>query len=123
MLKAAAAGLFSIGNAIPGMRSAEALRGFAMLALQESSSMLPVVKPTATDVQSGASSTDVAHTTSQLQTTRQMSYAYARTIKEKPYVYRKHEAEFGFGKLTEYLVKVSDVCDPECVINVFRALA
>lgn len=50
-----------------------------------------------------------------------MSYAYARTIKEKPYVYRKHEAEFGFGKLTEYLVKVSDECDLCVWINVSRA--
>lgn len=105
-MRAAAAGLFSIGNTLPGMRVSEALRGFAMLALQEGSS-LPAVRPTATDALSVASSVVDVHSPAQLQVSRQMSYAYARTVKEKPYVYRKHEAEFGFGKLTEYLVKVS----------------
>ncbi|MEW5301163.1 MAG: hypothetical protein WDW38_004702 [Sanguina aurantia] len=104
-MRAAAAGLFSIGNALPGMRVSEALRGFAMLAVQEGSS-IPAVRPTATDALSVASSAVDVHSPAQLQVSRQMSYAYARTVKEKPYVYRKHEAEFGFGKLTEYLVKV-----------------
>lgn len=136
MLRHAAQKLLSQGGLASSLllegssiNSQQALRGYALRALQaEDGGLLGrLVEGTGTSGVGTKSSVHVSgHITTplspssasaveleapaqlpgQLTSSRRMGFAYARTPHAKPYVYRKHEAEFGFGQLTEYLVKV-----------------
>jgi len=80
-----------------------ASRGFALQASDASSSIATLDQQG--QAVSPSSSGSSASGPPQQQQRRGMSYAYARKAEGKNYVYHEHTAQFGFGLLTDYLIK------------------
>lgn len=82
-------------------------RGFAVQALQsaDAKSLLELPGSTSAQEATNALATSGPAQLNQLTQRRSMSYLYARKPEGKNYVNYEHTAQFGFGLLTDYLIK------------------